>query len=133
MTVANQVFATAPGKTRPLGVTILAILNALGGIVTLLGGVAAIGVTSTGMFASLGIIVGGFTIIIGLFQLIIAWGLWTGKKWAWFLALIFGILGVIFGILGLIGGGLSGIISLLINAIIVYYLLRPEVKAFFGR
>lgn len=111
----------------------MAILNALGGIMTLLGGVTAIGVTSTGIFASLGIIVGGFAIIIGLFQLIIAWGLWTGKKWAWFLALIFGILGVIFGILGLIGGGMTGIVSLLINAIIVYYLLRPEVKAFFGR
>lgn len=133
MTVANQVFATPPGKTRPLGVTILAILNALGGIMTLIGGVAAIGVTSTGIFASLGIIVGGFTIIIGLFQLIVAWGLWTGKKWAWLLALIFGILGVIFGILGLIGGGMTGIVSLLINAIIVYYLMRPEVKAFFGR
>ncbi|NLT38212.1 MAG: DUF2127 domain-containing protein [Methanomassiliicoccus sp.] len=111
----------------------MAILNALGGIMTLIGGVAAIGVTSTGILAPLGIVFGGFTILIGLFQLIIAWGLWTGKKWAWLLALIFGILGVIFGILGLIGGGFTGIVSLLINAIIVYYLMRPEVKAFFGR
>lgn len=133
MTATNQPFNAAPAKARPIGVTILAILNALGGIITLLGGAAAIMVTSTGILAGLGVAIGGFMILIGIFQLLVAWGLWTGKKWAWFLALIFGILGVILGLMSLVGGGLTGIVSLLINAIIVYYLFTPKVKAFFGR
>jgi uncharacterized membrane protein (DUF2068 family) len=68
-------------------------------------------------------------ILIGLFQLIVAWGLWTGKKWAWVLALILGILGVISALFSLP----TGIVSLLINGVIVYYLFTKPVKAFFGR
>ena len=92
-------------------------------------GFLVLGGTLGGIFAALGVVLGGIMLILGLFQLFVAWGLWTGRKWAWILALIFGVLGVIFAIINLP----SGIISLLINGVIIYYLFTPQVKAFFGR
>lgn len=112
--------------------TILAVLNALAALSFIFIGVFAIGVTGTGIFAIIGIIVGGVAILIGLVQLIIAYGLWAGKGRAWFIALIFGILGIIFGLLSL-AGGITGILGLVISLIIVYYLFQPSVKAYFGR
>ena len=96
-------------------------------------GLLALGGTLGGIFAALGVVLGGIMLLLGLFQLFVAWGLWTGKRWAWFLALIFGILGIIFGLLSLIGGNVTSVVSLLINAVIVYYLYTQPVKAFFGR
>lgn len=125
-------------KTRPTGVTIIAILEALGGIIMLLFG---LGMVALGTFVAipggmmpgvLGMMAGflGFVfIIIGVLSLIFAWGLWTGQSWAWTLTLVFAILGVIFGLLSLPGS----IIQIIIQVIIIYYLFRPNVKAFFGK
>lgn len=133
MTTTTQSYTPAPATVRPLGVTILAVLNALSGLAMLAAGAVAFGVTSGSIFAALGIILAVFMVLLGLFQLFIAWGLWTGRRWAWFLALIFGILGVIFGLMGLLGGSLTSVVSLLINVVIVYYLYTQPVKAFFGK
>jgi len=133
MTTMNQPYApSAPAtKVRPTGVTILAILNALSALASIFGGLLIITATSvTGIFAGLGAAVGGVVLIIGLIQLVIAWGLWTGKGWAWILGLIFGILGILSGLVSIMSGG---ILTLVINLIIVYYLFQPRVKTFFGR
>lgn len=118
---------------RPLGVTIIAVLEALGGLVLLgsgsflliFGSFSSVGAGfMVGAFAGA---LGGLLIILGLLSFIFAWGIWKGKGWAWTLTLIFTIL-------GLIGALVSfNIISLLIDVIILYYLTRPQVKAFFGK
>ena len=120
-------------QERPLGVTIIAVLEALGGLVLL--GLGAVLLTF-GSFFTLGAgfmigafagALGGLSLIVGLLSFIFAWGIWNGKGWAWTLTLIFTIL-------GLIGALISfNIISLLIDVIILYYLTRPQVKAFFGK
>lgn len=135
MTTTTQSYTPAPATVRPLGVTILAVLNALSGLAFLASGAGAmaVGASVGSIFAALGMFIGVILILIGLFQLFVAWGLWSGKKWAWFLALIFGILGVLFGLVGLIGGNITSVLSLLISAVIVYYLYTQPVKAFFGR
>ena len=143
-------YPTYPQKReRPFGVAIIAVLEALSGILYLLigifmivGGIAfasiimkEINVPITGF--SLGAIfmaVGVVLIIFGIIALIMAKGLWDGKGWAWTITLILNVIGLIFGIISLIftrSGG--GIIPLLINVIIIYYLTRPHVKAFFGK
>ena len=137
-------------RERPFGVAIIAVLEALDGILYLLIGIfmivggiafasiimkwinAPITVFGTGMIL-IGV-VGGVLIIFGIIALIMAKGLWDGKGWAWTITLILNIIGLIFGIISLIftrSGG--GIIPLLINVIIIYYLTRPHVKAFFGK
>lgn len=133
MTTATQPY-NAPVKVRPLGVTILAILSALGGIMAILGGMAIMGVSALASeIGALGAAIGGITLIMGLIQLVIAWGLWTGKGWAWLLGLIFGVLGILMALASMVGGNFSSLVSLAINAIIVYCLYTPPVKAFFGR
>ena len=64
---------------------------------------------------------GGLFILIGLVELLLAWGLYTGKNWARIVAIIFAILGL-----------LAIPIGTIISIIILYYLTRPHVKAFFG-
>ncbi len=111
MTTATQPY-NAPVKVRPLGVTILAILSALGGIMAILGGMAIMGVSALASeIGALGAAIGGITLIMGLIQLVIAWGLWTGKGWAWLLGLIFGVLGILMALASMVGGNFSSLVS----------------------
>jgi len=59
-------------------------------------------------------------VLIGLIVLIITWGLWNLKEWAWFIAVVFAVLGL-----------LHFPIGTLINLFILWYLFKPEVKAAF--
>ena len=160
---------------RPLGVTILAVLNALSGIFTLLVGIGFAALMALGMLAFLketireiehsmplaipaGLIAGFLLIIIiilivvGLVNLVIAWGLWTGKVWAWWLTVIFSGIGALAALANLgftvfrfarvlghpgvmVGMGISvgsNLVSLAIDLLIIWYFFRPHVKAFFG-
>ena len=53
--------------------------------------------------------------------------------WAWILSLVLAGLGILFSLISLVfRGGVWGLVTLIIDAIIVYYLTRPNVRAFFG-
>ncbi len=135
-------------KTRPTGVTILAILEIIGGIFSLLAAAAlfALGalVGEAGMemgealpgigflAGTLAALLGGVFIITGLVAFLLAYGFWTGKGWAWILGIIFSIIGIVLGVVSLIGNPAS-IVGILINILIIYYLTRPHVKEWFGR
>ncbi|PUA31208.1 MAG: hypothetical protein B9J98_07360, partial [Candidatus Terraquivivens tikiterensis] len=115
-------------RERPFGVTILAILEIIGGLI-LLGTGASFGVVGmmAGAVPYAGFVLGPiiFTlvaifVILGLLCFVIAYGLWTGKGWAWTVALVLAIIDIIFGLISLPGG----IIGIIINAIIIYYLTR---------
>jgi len=84
------------------------------------------------LFGGLLSVIGGVLIIVALLDVVFAWGLWSGKGWAWILALIFAVLGILFSLVSLVRGGLGSIVVLVIDAVIVYYLTRPNVRAFFG-
>ena len=137
------------GTPRPSGVSILAILGALGGVLCLIGA-AVLGILAGTMSEFLDSIVeqygagaipgvGGFVTgliaafaaiaaIMGILLFIDAYGLWTGAGWAWWLTIILSVLGIIGGLLSLPGG----IISIIIDGLIIYYFTRPHVKEFFG-
>ena len=80
-------------RSRPLGVTIIAILAVIGGIGSVLSGLAIIAIIPL-----LGIIFGGLLIIIGLAYFVVAYGLWKGKRWTWRTTLILSIISIILGI-----------------------------------
>jgi len=67
-------------------------------------------------------------VVIGLINLVIAYGLWKGASWAWWIYLILLALGIVSSLLSLP----QGIIGLIINGIIIYYITRPHVKEYFG-
>lgn len=125
---------------RPTGITILAILGFIGGILAILGGALFIAVASSGVLSTYGMsmfsgfvsLFGGVILIVGLFAIFVSWGMWSGKGWAWYLAVILYAIGVVFGLLLIIAGGLTGIVSVLIDLLLLWYMLRPHVKAYFG-
>ncbi|MGA7370576.1 MAG: hypothetical protein WBX01_15720 [Nitrososphaeraceae archaeon] len=115
-------------KQRPIGVTIIALLAILGGIAFLVSGFGTLI-----LIPLLGIFIGSGLFILGLAYFLMAYGLWNGKGWAWTLTLILSGIGIIVGIGSIIVGNVGSIFHTIINAIIIYYLYRPNVKAFFNR
>jgi uncharacterized membrane protein HdeD (DUF308 family) len=109
-------------RHRPLGITIIAILAIIAGISSI-----AVGVPLLAVLIGIGFV------ILGIVYLAVAYGLWKGKKWAWTITLIVSVISIIIGIASLATGNVGAIIQIIISAIIIYYLYRPNVKAYFGK
>lgn len=125
-------------KSRPTGVTIVAILMVITGIILLSGGIFAVSSSAIlsqygGPLVAVVIGVGVFTIVLGVAHFVLAWGLFKGKGWAWIITVILAIISVILSIVSIASGGRTNIISLIISAVILYYMFRTEVKSYFGR
>ena len=76
---------------------------------------------------------GGFPMVLaGLINALIGVGMWLGWRIMWYIGLVVNILELLFGIATLIFGNFTAIVSIIINGLIVYYLFRPGVKAFFN-
>lgn len=149
---------------RPMGVTIIAILIIIGGIVLLIGGITLVGLgalvsisstetiqTEAGSIESaelsaLGmvpLVLGIVLLILGIAYLVVSYGLLKGKGWAWIVTVVVTIIGLIIQIISSIMAGSvtssvivglgSNIIGIIISGIIIYYMFRPHVKAYFGR
>ena len=138
-------------KSRPTGVTIIAILNIISGIIMLVGGFGLAAISSilptmttidpnaggqmavAGLLGVGGVAIGGILIILGIISFIVAWGLLKGKSWAWSVTIILSIISIVIGIVSLVAGSFGSIVNIIIAGIIIYYLYRPHVKAFFGK
>jgi hypothetical protein len=143
---------------RPVGVTILAILNLIGAAFCIIGGLLMIaggGFLATmvsqqnqagsagaaGFFAGLGAFMGIFIIIIGGVGLLVGIGLLKLKEWARIISIVFAGLGAGLQLLGLVGSlshfNIGAVIWTLfwlaIDVLIIWYLVKPEVKAAFQR
>jgi hypothetical protein len=81
----------------------------------------------------LGIIIGGVLVMIGIAYFVMAYGLWNGRRWAWKLTLILSGIGIIVGIGSIVVGNVGSLFHTIINAIVIFYLYRPNVKDYFGR
>jgi hypothetical protein len=133
---------------RPTGVTIIAILNIISGIIMLIGGIALVAIGSVlpgalegemtsgippEMFGAFGVAMGGIILALAIFSFVVAYGLWSGKGWAWTLTVVLSIISIALNAISIAGGNFGGIISIIISAVILYYLYRPHVKAYFGK
>lgn len=135
-------------KERPSEITVVVVLEVVGGVLELLAGLALLFLSAfltrflpmgipfmPGLFGLVTLIaVGG--VIIALIDLLIAWGLWAGRGWAWVVGLILVILRLIGGLLILIAGLVTLpmiVIGMIEQILIIYLLTRPRVKAFLGR
>jgi hypothetical protein len=117
---------------RPNGVTLLALLYGVIGFFVV-GEGAAIVLISMGLVAEVTTfpaVLGVLTVLGGLCLFTFAVGAWKLKPWAWGLGIA---IMVVAPILDLAAAGLSAIGSFVVAALIVYYLLRPHVRAAFGR
>lgn len=147
-------------ERRPMGVTIIAILDIISGVFIILGaliillleGVAASILGPLVIFMrSLLTAISAFMIIGAVVDFIIGWGLWKGKNWARLVNIILLALGIISPIItfliltvplripaGAAGYMLQGsissiIVSIVINVLFIYILMRRDAKAFFKK
>ncbi len=129
-------------RRRPIGVSIIAVLVAIGGIITLIGalylffGVGVFGFQLPGNLRGFAAWFGFFAALIGLIQLFFAWGLWTLKKWAFWAVVIIEVVNIIQILITWLGHYSnfgSFLLSLVIPVIIlVYFLADRNVREAFG-
>jgi hypothetical protein len=170
---------------RPIGVTIIAILTIISGIILTFGGISllAFGAFFTSVpidvfiseqmqqqqqqqqqelqsaaelqalaqfLGGVGVAIGAIVLAVGVGYLIVSYGLLKGKGWAWIITVILTIIAIAVQIVSGITASMfnasfiddtnsfvTGIIAqrvgIAINGVILYYLYRPNVKAFFGK
>lgn len=126
---------------RPTGITVLAILAAIGGVFAILGGLALIGLGGLAAASGAGLgafggILGLLFLVLGALELVLAYGFWTLKPWAWTLGVGLQGASIALALLQFVNNtaGIMGLIlSLAISGVILYYLFQPHVKAAFGR
>jgi len=141
---------------RPVGVTILAILDFIGAAFCLLGGIGMIlggGFIATmlsqgqgsagaaGIFAGLGAAAGVFIIIIGGVFALVGFGLWKLKGWARIVSIVLFAISAVMQLLGLLGSlahfnvfaVVWSLFWVAVDAFVIWYLLKPDVKAAFPR
>ncbi len=137
-------------KQRPGGVTLIALVFLLLGVLSLIWSMIVFGFGGltwmTGaIFDATGMAASGSSNtwqgLIGLLgasvQLVTGFGLLTLKRWSWYLAFIAVGITVVQGITGIFGGGFfalcCGVLGLIIPAGILFYLLRRDVRQAFGQ
>ncbi|NHJ15077.1 MAG: hypothetical protein EAX95_15450 [Candidatus Thorarchaeota archaeon] len=130
---------------KPTGALLLAILQLISALIWLAVGIWIL--TAIG-FDPAAILTNGVTLLtflaVGIAGLIVFYGLWTLRGWAWLWALvinIIGIIGVIFAhpvyswwyYWSLLGIPIGNLVLLFFGVIIVVYLLIPGTRAHFER
>jgi hypothetical protein len=121
-------------KRRPLALTIIAILVIITGVVFIAGGLFIFGFAA--LVPDLGTVffgIGGVLIAIGIGYLVVSYGLFKAKGWAWSVTLVLAYIGIALAIISIVSGNFLSAINLAINIAIVYFLYRPQVKDFFGK
>lgn len=110
-------------KERPTGVTILAVLYVLNGLLMLSvpAMITAVVPMEIPFFAEIGLVCWAVFGILALLYFVVAWGLWKGQGWARIVAIILAILSL-----------LNFPIGTIIGIIILIYLFKDDVKAYFA-
>ena len=143
-------------RHRPFGVTIVGILDIIAGLIFLFGGlglfiaIPIIGsnpekysIDSSSMVfqvltSSFGYAIAGGMVGLGIADIAIGIGLLKGKQWAWKIAVALAVISLATDAITVavqanpssLGGSVIGGI---IDGVILYYLYRPHVKAYFDK
>ena len=128
---------------KPTGLTILALLFIIAGAFNLLAGITTLEtaiVQASGpilteleaLFIPLGIE------ILCIASFVVALGLFTVKSWwVWLVAVMLSTIGLVVNVISVITASMlpmaAALVGIAINAIILYYLSRRNVRQYFGR
>lgn len=77
-------------------------------------------------------VLGAILIGLAIFSFVVAWGLLKGRRWARGATIALSIINIVLGAVSLAAGNVFAILSIIISGVIIYYMYRPSVKAFFG-
>jgi uncharacterized membrane protein (DUF2068 family) len=153
-------------RYRRTGVTILGLLFLISGAFTVVGGIAtpvaipfvtnvSLNAISNGLqlngeqltpseqtalaqgSGSILTVLGALLIPLGIASLVVAYGLFKGKTWAWFVAVVLSTIGLVINAISLVTANMGAItgalVGIAINAIVLYYLSRRNVRQYFGK
>ena len=76
---------------------------------------------------------------LGIASLVVAYGLFKGKNWAWTVAVaaVLATIGLATNIISLVTGSMGAItgalVGIALNTIVLYYLSRRNVRQYFGK
>ena len=134
---------------RPIGITIIALVQLLAAIVLVLGAATlllgnqsqanqqALAMAHLASTRQTEVSIGVFALILGAIELLVAVGLFQLKGWAWGLAVLVSGANVVFGVLDLVNRialTQSEQVSLIVSLLVLVYLLTPGVReAFFNK
>jgi len=117
---------------RPLGVVVIAVIAAAGGVLSLFGAASVFAGNATGP-TWLAIVV----TVFGILGLALGVGFYTGARWAWMGGIVIYIVSILLGILEIVYGGtiggVGGVIRIVAGIVIPLYLTRTGTKKFFGK
>jgi hypothetical protein len=178
----DELHDLAQPMKRPVGVTIIAILTIISGILLTLGGLSLLALGAffstapldintpdqqqllqqqqiqdaaqfqalSQFFGSIGLVLGAIILAVGIGYFVVSYGLLKGRGWAWTITVIITIIAIVIQVISgitasmfnasftndtnsFVSGIISQIIGLAIDGVILYYLYRPNVKAYFGK
>jgi hypothetical protein len=126
---------------RPTGITVLGLLQLIAGIILAVS-VVMIG-TMSGMlwhhsyFGAMASVIGGaitaILIVLTAFSFLIASALFSGKKWGRTVVIAFSIANLVMESVSVMMGNVFGIGGIMLNGIVLYYMWRPHVIAYFAK
>ncbi len=127
--------------SRPIGITLLGIIQILIGVLGLLASLAIIGVAALfstipavgSLIGALGLVIGGVVLFFSLIWLATGIGFLHGRHWAWTLGMIFSIISILGAAYVAFLGVLQAFYALGFWIIMIIYLTRSHVKVFFGK
>jgi hypothetical protein len=115
---------------RPFGVKLLVALDAVLGMLLLVIGL----IMNTRPFPTFQVFNGLPVIVFGLIDFVLAYAVWSSRKWAWAASLIFSLLGIVASVFVLFVRPRTGEFVLFISdLVIVYSLMQPGVQHYFGK
>jgi hypothetical protein len=127
---------------RPTGLTVMAVLFIIAGAFTLLGGItsleAAIGQASGPILTDLEALFIPLAVeILCIASFVVALSLFTVKNWwVWLVAVVLSAIGLVVNVISLVIPNMftmaGALVGIAINAIILYYLSRRNVRQYFG-
>jgi hypothetical protein len=126
---------------RPIGITLLAIVEILIGVLGLLVSLAIIGLAALfstlpavgTLIGTVGVVIGGVVLFFSLIWLATGVGFLHGKGWAWTLGMIFTVLSILGAAYVAYTGIYQAGYALGFWIIMIIYLTRSHVKVFFGK
>ncbi|HSA98623.1 MAG TPA: zinc ribbon domain-containing protein [Candidatus Nitrosotenuis sp.] len=124
---------------RPTGITVLGILQIIAGIFLAI--LAVMVGTISGMMSSflylgaMASVVGGtvaaLLAVLAALSFLIASALFSGKKWGRTIVVVFSIVNLVMEAASMMVGNVFGIGGIILNGIVLYYMWRPHVIAYF--
>ena len=127
--------------TRPRGLILVILIEGLLGLLSLIGGITSSSLHALPLPQGLGFLqmlapmLPEVMMFLGVFFLVLCFGLWVGYKWAWTATIVFELIHILadIGFIASRSFAVDKFVGLAIILATLYYLTRPSVRAYFHK